>query len=73
MAARPWKAELVGLSQVAPRMCGAVSVPWQRVLLKQPGAVPGGAGTAGCPAGLIAEPAVWHLAQADAFAVSVVV
>ena len=42
LAARPWKAALVALSQVAPR-CRVVrvAVAWQAVLLKQPGAVTG--------------------------------
>ena len=56
LASRPWKAELVAESHTAPRACGAVAGPWQRVLLKQPGAVPAGAGLAGCPAGFAGAP-----------------
>jgi hypothetical protein len=74
LAARPWNAALVALSQVEPRMCGAVGgVAWHSVLLKQPGAVPGGAGVGGWPAGLFAEPAKWHRAHTAAFAALVVV
>jgi hypothetical protein len=46
-ASRPWNAALVGSVQVAPRAWGAVSAPWQRVLLKHPGSVPAGAGEEG--------------------------
>ena len=44
-------------------------VPWQRVSLKQPGAVPAG----GVVSGFMVEfaPAVWHLAHSGAFATSV--
>ncbi len=47
--------------------------PWHRVLLKQPGAVPAGAGIGGNPAGLFCDPEKWHPAQTSAFAVSVLV
>jgi hypothetical protein len=69
-ASRPWKAALEGLVQVAPRMCGVVSAPWHRVLLKHPGGVPAGAGVAGsgCPAGLFGDPGKWHAAQTGALA-----
>ena len=44
-------------------------MPWQRVLLKQPGVVPAG----GVTRGLMCEfaPAVWHLAHSGAFPRSV--
>jgi hypothetical protein len=42
------------------------------VLLKQPAAVPAGAGVEGWFAGLFGEPVKWHLAQAGALAGSVV-
>jgi len=47
LASRPWNAVLVGSRHVAPRGCGVPPAPWHSVLLKHPGAVPGGAGFAG--------------------------
>jgi hypothetical protein len=64
---------LVALSQVAPKMCGALETPWHRVLLKQPGKVPAGAGVDGCPAGLLGDPGKWHRTQIEAFPALVVV
>ena len=68
----PWKAVLVAASQTTPRAWGAAMEPWQRVLLKQPGAVPAGAGLAGWPAGLADAPGKWHWAQTGALEASVV-
>jgi hypothetical protein len=54
--------------------CGAPLPPlWHRVLLKQPGGVPAGAGAGGWFGGLFSDPGKWHCAQTGAFAVSVFV
>jgi hypothetical protein len=50
--------------------CGAPDGPWQRVLLKQPGGVPPGAGGLGGPIGEFA-PSMWQKAHTVAFPVSV--
>ena len=44
-------------------------VPWQSVLLKQPGGVPGAAGVVGVSDEL--SPPAWHWAQTGALSVSV--
>ena len=63
-----WEASLYGTA------CGAPPPPlWQRVLLKQPGGVPAGAGVGGWFAGLFGDPGKWHCRQTGAFAVSVLV
>jgi hypothetical protein len=62
-----WELSLYGIG------CGAPPAPWHRVLLKQSGGVPAGAGVGGWPAGLFGDPGKWHCAQTAAFAVSVLV
>ena len=56
-----------------PTGWGAPTAPWQRVLLKHPGAVPAGAGVGGWFAGLFGDPGKWHRAHTGAFAGSVFV
>lgn len=73
LAASPWNAALVGSRQVAPRMCGVVSGPWHKVLLKHPEGMPAGAGFAGCFGGLFGDPGKWHAAQTGALATFVLV
>jgi hypothetical protein len=52
---------------------GAVSAPWQSVLLKHPGAVPAGAGAEGWLGGFAEDPKKWQPEQTGAFPGSVVV
>jgi len=63
-----WEASLYGTA------CGAPPPPlWQRVLLKQPGGVPAGAGVGGWFGGLFCDPGKWQTAHTAAFPVSTVV
>ncbi len=71
LACRPWKSWLVASSHTLPKRCGA-ALPWHIVLLKQPGAVPAGAGAAGWFGGFKADPGKWHWAQTTALEGSVV-
>jgi len=54
--------------------CGAPLPPlWHRVLLKQPGGVPAGAGVGGWFGGLFGDPEKWQNAHTAAFPASTVV
>ena len=58
------------VTQVPPTGCGTAEAPWQRVLLKQPGGVPAGAGGLGGAIGEFA-PFKWHWAHTAAFSSAV--
>jgi hypothetical protein len=68
-ASVPWK-PVPGLSQVPPVICGAANWLWHIVPLKQPGAVPAGAGDVGIVGlfGFTVPVKAWQRKHTEAFA-----
>jgi hypothetical protein len=53
-------------TQAPPTACGTGGIPWHKVLLKQPGEVPAGAGGLGGATGEFA-PFAWQKTHTEAF------